>query len=560
MRATTAVPAAIALAFLAGAATGEDKPDDDPVFRALSDELARAKTLSMPKLDKPYYVAGFANDRDSWSTSASFGALSDEGGGKSASTSTTVRVGSKDLDQTNFSDQFSFSWGGGFGGAAPVEPDYDALRQALWLDFDSTYKGATEAIAKKRAYLAANTVKDRPPDFGDATVTEVIEPRIKLVVDKAKWKGVVKRVSAVFRKYESLYEGSASMNAWTSHQYFVSSDPVRDRFGESIASFSMYCATQAPDGMPLSLSYTAQGRTEADLPDEATLVAAADELAKKLEALAKAPPAEDYTGPVLFVGRAADVFFLNAVGGPLSDPRQDLGDSRGGRLTDRLGRRIAARSLVVRDDPTVRDWKGKPLIGHFPVDDDGVLPQPITLLDAGVLKTYYMSRIPTKLIAKSNGHSRAGKGMVGNLFVEGKEAAPRAELEKKLVQMCAEEDLEYGMLVEDMGEGGGGRRRFFFGGGGGEGDLQLPAPNIAWKVFKDGHKELVRGATFKPAAYRVLKDISALGDDPDVLNTDFRGQRVSVVAPSVLVEELEMRRPEEEFTKPPHSPRPKFGD
>ena len=105
-----------------------------------------------------------------------------------------------------------------------------------------------------------------------------------------------------------------------------------------------------------------------------------------------------------------------------------------------------------------------------------------------------------KLVAKTNGHSRAGKGMVGNLFVEGKETMPRAELEKRLVQMCTEEDLEYGMLIEDMGEGGGGgfRRRFFFGGGGGGGDLSLPAPSIAWRVYRDGHKELVRGATFRP--------------------------------------------------------------
>jgi len=560
MRATTALAAAFVLAFLAGAAPAQEKPDDDAVFRALADELARAKTLSMPKLDKPYHVGAFANDRESWGASASFGSIASEGGGKTASISTNVRVGSPDLDQTNFSDQFSFSFGGGFGGGAPVEPDYDALRQALWLDFDSTYKGATEAIAKKRAYLAANTVKDRPPDFGEATVTELIQPRIKLSVDKARWKSAVKRVSAVFREYASLQEGDASMSAWTSHQYFVSSDPVRHRFGESVATFSMSCSTQADDGMPLSLSFAAQGRTEADLPDDEKLVAAAHDLAKKLEALAKAPTAEDYTGPVLFVGRAADVFFLNAVGGPLSDPRQDLGDSKGGRLTERLGRRIAARTLVVRDDPTLASWKGKPLVGHFPVDDDGVLPQPITLLDAGVLKTYYMSRIPTKLVPKTNGHSRAGKGMVGNLFVEGKETVPRADLEKRLVQMCAEEDLEYGMVVEDMGESGGGRQRFFFGGGGGEGDLQLPAPSLAWRIYKDGHKELVRGATFKAAPYRVLKDIVAVGDDPDLLNTDFRGQRVSVVAPSVLVEELEMRRPEEEFSKPPYSPRPKFGE
>jgi TldD protein len=558
MRAANVV-SALLIVFSAGAVLAQEKPEDDPVFRALTDELGRAKTLSMPKLDKPYHVHAFANDSDAWSASASFGALDDEGGGRSASVSTEIRVGSRDLDNTNFSGDFSWSFGGGGSGSTPVEPDYDALRQGLWLDFDAAYKSATEAIAKKRAYLAANTVKDRPPDFGDATVAELIRPRLKLSVDKARWKATVKKVSAVFRDYPSLQQGDASMSASTSHQYFVSSDPGRHRFGESLATFSMSCETQAPDGMPLRLSWSSQGRVEADMPAEGDLVAQAHVLAKTLEALAKAPTAEDYAGPVLFTGRAADLFFLNAVGGPLTDPRQDLGDSSGGRLIERLGRRIAARTLVVRDDPTLEQWKGAPLMGHFPIDDDGVLPQPITLIDAGVLKTYYMSRIPTKLVAKTNGHSRAGKGMVGSLFVEAKETVPRAELEKRLVQMCAEEDLEYGMLVEDMGEGGG-RRRFFFGGGGGGGDLQLPTPSLAWRVYRDGRKELVRGATFKPAPYRVLKDIAALGDDPTLLNGHYNGQRVSVVAPSVLVEELEMRRPDEEFSKPPYTARPKFGE
>ncbi len=557
MRRTIAATAVAGVAALAFPARGGDAPDDDPVFRAMQDEIARAKTLSMPKLDLPYFLSAFVNDYDAWGCSASFGALTDEGGGPGASLSTNVRVGSADLDQTNFAGDFGFSFGGMGGAGAPVDRDYDALRQALWLSFDAEYKSATEAIAKKRAWLTANNVKDRQPDFAPAQTTDLLEPRLKLEVDKPKWKETVKRVSAVFRDYPGVYQCSAAMSASVAHQYFVSTDPSRHRFGEPRAFVRIWCTTQAPDGMPLSLSWHAEARTAAELPDEKALVDAARALATKLDELAKAPTAEDYWGPVLFTGEAACTFFLDTVANPLSDPRQDLGNTQGGRLVDRLGRRVAARALVARDDPTQIEWKGRPLLGHFAIDDDGVLPQPITLVDAGVLKSYYMSRVPTKLIAATNGHSRAGKGSAGNLFVEPKETVPRAELEKRLLALCAEEDLEYGMVVEQFGGSGGGQQVFFGGGGGGE--LQLPAPAIAYRLHKDGRRELVRGATFKSAPYRILKDLTAFGDDPTLLNTTQVGQQVSVVAPSVLVEEMEMRRPREEFQKPPYSERPKFG-
>ena len=68
----------------------------------------------------------------------------------------------------------------------------------------------------------------------------------------------------------------------------------------------------------------------------------------------------------------------------------------------------------------------------------------------------------------------------------------------------------------------------------------------------------VRGAGFERASYRVLRDIVALGADPTLVNTRQFGQLVSVVAPSVLVSELELRRPREEFTKPPYSSRPEM--
>lgn len=521
--------------------------DTDPILQALKDEVARAKTLKMESLDAPYYVSGYANETEAFNVSASFGALVNKGGDTRRTLNVTVRVGSPDLDNTEFQDMGAF---GGMGGSAPVDANYDALRQALWMRFDGAYKQAVEALARKRAYLETEDVKDRPPDFGPASVASMILPREKFTVDKERWTKLVKRASAVFREHPQVYAGMANFHADVSHQYFASTDPGEHRFGESRAELVLTASTQAPDGMELHVHWDATGRTEGDLPKDDELVQAARDVSARLEALAKAPVlSEDYTGPVLFTGHAAAQFFLDTVAEPLSVPREPLGSARTGRLTDRLGKHIAAKLLTVRDDPTQKAWHGHALLGYFPVDDDGVKPKPITLVEKGVLQTYYMSRVPTQLVKETNGHSRAGLGQTGNLFVETSEPSSREALKKRLIELAKEDDQDYGLLVEEMEESPGGR---FFSGG----TLNLPSPTVAYRVYKDGREELVRGASFKPASFRVLKDIIAMGSDSTAVNTQQMGQHVSVVAPSVLVKELEVKRPKDEFEKPPLTPRP----
>jgi TldD protein len=537
----------VALAVAAAAPAAPAAKEKDVVLQALNDEIARARGLKMESLDSPYYVSAYSNDSEGFNVSASFGALVNKGGDTRRTLNVSVRVGTPELDNTEFQEQGGFQ-----GGAVPVDADYNALRQALWFRFDGAYKQAVEALARKRAYLETEDVKDRPADFGPATLATVLQPREKLVVDRERWTRLVKRASAVFRDHPVVYAGTATFHADVSHQYFASTDPAQHRFGETRAELSLTAFTQAPDGMELHVRWESAGRSDADLPKDEEVVQAARDVAARLEALAKAPVlSEDYTGPVLLTGRAAAQFFLDTVAEPLSVPREPLGSARSGRLVDRLGKHIASKLLTVRDDPNQKAWHGKPLLGYFPVDDDGVKPQPITLVEKGILKTYYMSRVPTRLIKDTNGHSRAGFGQTGNLFVEGAEPTSREALKKRLIALAKEDDQDFGLLIEELEESPGGR---FFAGG----TLSLPSPTVAYRVYTDGREELVRGLSFKPVSFRVLKDIVAMGSDATLVNTQQMGQHVSVVAPSVLVKELEVKRPKDEFEKPPFSPRPQL--
>ena len=193
------------------------------------------------------------------------------------------------------------------------------------------------------------------------------------------------------------------------------------------------------------------------------------------------PPQRTTQGPSS-TGRAAALFFLATVGEPLSRPRDDLGSPRQGRLIERLGKHIAPKFVSVRDDPNLTTWGGKPLLGHFAIDDDGVAPEPVSLVQDGVLKAYYMSRIPTARIHKTNGHARGDQASVGNLFVETHTPTPRAALKAKLIELAKEEDLDYGLLVEELDDSAYGR----FGGAEGATQVNLPAPVGVTRVYPDG--------------------------------------------------------------------------
>jgi len=90
-------------------------------------------------------------------------------------------------------------------------------------------------------------------------------------------------------------------------------------------------------------------------------------------------------------------------------------------------------------------------------------------------------------------------------------------------------------------------------------DASLASPIRAyWVSVADGHEEPMRGGEFQAISLRTLRDIMVTGDTQHVLNTLRRGHPVSIVAPSLLIEEMEMKKPAEEQSKAPYLRHPYF--
>jgi hypothetical protein len=100
------------------------------------------------------------------------------------------------------------------------------------------------------------------------------------------------------------------------------------------------------------------------------------------------------------------------------------------------------------------------------------------------------------------------------------------------------------------------------------GGKPVSSPLLAYRVYPDGREELVRGLRFRGVNVRSFRDIVAAGDSERMfsyvgngvslpgLNTGGYVAGHTVVAPSVLFEDMELEKREEDFPKLPLVPSP----
>lgn len=559
-------------AFGAGLAAGAGPDSPDAMLKDLQAELERSRNLEVESLGKPYYIAYRLVDAVAFDVEAVLGTIV----GAPEVTHVRwlrpeVRVGSYDLDSSEFFGRSFFSGRLDFGRPVVLDDEGAAFRHDVWLATDDSYKSAVERLAQKRAALKNRVETEAVPDFTKEEVVTALMPGRAGTPDTAKWRELVRRLSSTFRDFPVIQESSVRLRFAAGSKFLVTSEGTRLRQAAGNVTLSIRAATQAGDGAPLKHFATFWGRRLEDLPAEAELTAAARRVAEKLTSLVAAPALESYSGPVLFTGQASAELLAQILVPPLSghrpptfeDPQMGAAMPKND-LADRLERPVLPAFLSVVDDPTRESSDGRPLIGTYAFDDEGVRAAPVTLVENGVLKTLLMSRRPRKEIVRSNGHGRStmlasGGAAIGNLFVttaEGKSVDAKAEL----IRLCREEGAKSCLMIRVLDQPGGGSGMFgAFAGPGRSGRGQLAAPLEAYRVYvDDGREELVRGLVPGEISIRTLRDISAAGADAYVYNRAMPGAGLAgafgggddgvsgipaaIVAPSLVFRELEFSR------------------
>lgn len=535
-------------------------PNDEPTLRAMQSELQRSTDkLRLPNRPPPYFISYWAVDMDQHDVEAVLGTVVFSNHERGRRVHVELRVGSPMLDNSNFVARpsfFSFEFGAPEGGPRPApQRDRFGLRHTLWLATDSAYKRAVETLEHKHAARQAEVEeKESAPNFSREKPTKLLVDTDYAVENDHDHEALAKRVSAIFREYPAIHAGSVRLTVSTERRYFVSSEGSRVVMPTPYTELSISCATQADDGMALSRS-TSIASLSVTPPDEAKTIAEARRIAGELDALRAAPVIEDYSGPVLFEGKAAAQIMYDLLGEAVSGTPAAKGiEYSEGPLARKLGKRVLPKSFSVFDDPTLTEYEAHPLLGHYLVDDEGIPPQRVSLVEEGRLKGFVMSRTPRKEIPQSNGHGRSGldgwaRGKIGNLIVKSSGGLSQQALRARLLRTVREEGGSYGLVIRELEP-----RQSASNG------QAVPDPELLYKLTLDGKEQLVRGATIAQLSVRALREILATGNRSWVYGfaAPSNGFAIptSVVAPSLLFEDIEVKKRSEPNKRPPLIPRP----
>jgi predicted Zn-dependent protease len=511
----------------------------DPLLESLLAELERSKAqLKMDQLQAPYYIEYRVSDVEDFTAEAAFGATREDQHVHIRILRVVVRLG-------NYKQDSYFAQGTGGNALLPLDNDPIALRHQIWLATDEAYKSAGQALTQKQSILKNLAADDHPvDDFAKAAPVQLIEPNVSLKADPGDWKKNLETVTAIYRDYPEIQSVAASARFSTVNEYLLNSEGTVTRDGKSVYTVQFNASTQAPDGMRLGRTPAWTVANPAELPTREKFLADAKAALETLRALRLAPIVdEEYRGPVLFSPDAADDVVAQLIGINVLGHKPRLGapNRTTGAFATSYKSRVLPTFVNVIDDPTLKDFHGKSLIGSYDVDSEGVKAQPVDLIDKGVLTNYLVGREPIRDFPESNGHGRASPAAppqpnLGVLLMKSSEPQSPEALKKHVIDLVSNGGQPFGYRVETMAG---------------------TAPRLLYRVYaKDGHEELVRGAVFSELDVRALRnDLSALGNDPLVSNRT-GALPSTVIAPSLLFDELQVKRADTSKDRLPEYPPP----
>jgi TldD protein len=591
-------------AMLSGSVTtrAQAPADNDHTLQAMRDEMARSKTRlelqipGTPQPQRPYYVEYRLLDLDVREVVAEFGALVASDHRRNRFMDVEARIGDYKLDSSNFISDDGFRGFIGPTGSVGIDRDYNSLRQDLWIATDQAFKEAVETYSRKQAYLSSLARQSDIDDFSKAAPLQLIDPLVTPDWSNRNWEQEARETSGALRAFPQIYESRVTYYLVYATEYLLTSEGTEIRTNRCFAAIEAGMNTLADDGMQINHMYASYAPKPADLPTVDAVRKALNVTGSELMAMRAAQPAQDYTGPVLFEARAAAPLLAQVLTPAINGARppvsftpvmEQLLTGLGGKSdwVGRMGARVLPPGVSLIDDPGAKESHGTALLGAYAVDDEGVRAEKVTIVDKGNAKELLMSRRPGPDSDNSNGHGRSAflndaKPTMSNLFFTSTETLSPAELKKKFLDECRSEKLPYCLVVREMDnpsisllhQDDFSELLASFGGGAGTGDR---LPLIVFKIYPDdGREEMVRGARIIGLNTRMLRNLGGIGNDDFVYNymqsqeSGFAGTALgafgsarnglpaSLVAPSLLFDDLEVRGARGEPKRLPLLPAP----
>ncbi|HET6169375.1 MAG TPA: metallopeptidase TldD-related protein [Terracidiphilus sp.] len=522
--------------------------EKDPVLAAMLQELDRSMSqLQLPGFQKPFFIQYRVVDVEDFETKAAFGAGEGTQHNRARIARVTVRVGDYKTDS---------SGGRGDGALEITALDNDpvALRSALWTATDQAYKNALASYAQKQAALKQVQTPPQADDFSRQTPIVALATPLTLVLDSSAWEQRVAHDSGLYRTDPSVNStrndvqySMATFHARVATTRLVNSEGAIVRKSAANYQESLGVGAQAADGMRLDRSFATTGATLKDIDTAQAFQQHATALIASLSDLRKAPLVEEeYHGPVLLSSDASADTLLTLVAGSVTATRPPLGTAArtNGPFANSYHARVLPEFLNIEDDPGLKSFDGKSLVGAYEIDDEGVAAQAVQLVTNGQLENYLVAREPIRDFPTSNGHGRAGvtsppHPSIGVMKVTANPASAGLSdeaLQRKLLDLAKDHGLKSVYYAATLGPG--------------------LTPRLLYRISQDGTRELVRGAMLDDLDQRALRSgIVAAGKDLWVAN--YAGDvPQTVLAPALLLDDVTIRRANEKNDKLPYYPPP----
>jgi TldD protein len=542
---------------------GHDPNARSPLLDIMTAENARSmEKLSRSSEAPVYFLSYLIQDQRTVVLEADGGAIIDDRDDSDRVLDVVVRVGTPELDnyQTLADDRASFINRPRIRrGRAPFGTDDLAVRTHLWLETDRRFREATNALRMVRTDASMSARRAGPPNFAHAPKEVFIQAPATLELDKAAW---VERLRSCSRR---AFKGAATraqcrIELEVNTVYYVNSEGTQLQMSWPTAQLQVSVGVKAEDGMSLSRQEQRFARTAAGLPSDEEIDALIEAVTGDLDALHDAPLVDPYVGPAILEGRAAAVFFHEVFGHRIEGHRQK-DDKSGQTFSTYVGDQIMADWINVYDDPTIDTLNGVPLVGFYRFDDEGVRARRASLVAAGVLEGFVQGRDPLDGFPESNGHGRKQASLAGlpavsrqgNLVVEATRSVDRDTLYQQLIAEIERQGRPFGMVFTDISGGFTNTSRV------------LPQsfkvqPVMAYRIYPDGRRELVRGVDIVGTPLAALQSIVSAGRPVETFNGICGAESgwvpVSASAPSLLLRQVEVERSFKPDDRPPVLPPP----
>ena len=245
-----------------GFAPGAYAQQDDRMLQILKDELNKEMEELQKQEVPPYHMNFRMMDEKNVNIAASFGVLQGVSESHTRSLVPQIRVGSMELDNFKYNLMGSPTTTRTESSRAflPVDDDTaeEAIRQAIWAESESRYEFAVNMYQQSKTKSTVSVAdEDKAPCFSEAPVEKYYEaplPEELTTIDTEAWGERLKEVSAVFKEWPELQQGSASIQFEVKRTYFVNTEGTEVVQNRVAARVMLSATMKADDGMELPLN------------------------------------------------------------------------------------------------------------------------------------------------------------------------------------------------------------------------------------------------------------------------------------------------------------------